>query len=180
MSLAMQKLARRCVFFDRDGIINVAPQTRYVTHPEAFHLQPEFVQALRVTREKGYEAVVITNQAGVERGDLPPATLDEIHDKMVGLLQQEGLGFLDIYVCPHLDDAHPHRKPNPGMILDAARKHGIDLAHSWMVGDSERDVRAGRRAGCRTVLVKPGAPETEADFRLDDIAALPGFLRERL
>jgi histidinol-phosphate phosphatase family protein len=170
----------KCVFFDRDGVVNRAPVERYVTRVEEFHLLPEFVAALRVVHAKGYVAVVVTNQAGIERGSMTQAAVDEIHDTLVRQLATERLSLLDIYVCPFLDDAHPHRKPNPGMLLEAAKKHGLDLAASWMVGDNEKDITAGRGAGCRTVLVRPGRADSRADFRLQTMAELPGFLRKHL
>lgn len=169
-----------CVFFDRDGIINVSPGPGYVERVEDFHLMPEFVDALRVVAEKGYAAVVITNQRGVGRGIMTQETLDAIHDHLVKALAKEGLVLRDIYVCVANDNAHPNRKPNPGMILEAARDHHIDLARSWMVGDSETDVQAGHRAGCRAVLVKDSEKPSEADVRLKHIRELAGWLRAHL
>jgi D-glycero-D-manno-heptose 1,7-bisphosphate phosphatase len=170
----------RCVFFDRDGIVNRRPVGRYVTRKDEFHLLPAFVEALEVVREKGYAAVVVTNQSGIERGHMTHETVREIHDHLDGMLRASGLALLDIVVCPSADDGHPDRKPNPGMLLRAAARHGIDLDRSWMVGDQERDVLAGKRAGCRTVLVEGPDESTEAEFRLRDVAELPAFLRQHL
>lgn len=172
----------KCVFFDRDGIVNRCPNPeRYVLNVEAFHLLSPFVDALRVVSEKGFKAVIITNQSGVERGAMTMETLDQIHDHMHALLEKDGLGLLDVMVCTSSDDGHTHRKPNPGMLLEAAEKHGLDLAHSWMIGDQERDVVAGKRAGCaKTVLVRKTDKPTVADFHLTELSELPELLRRSL
>ena len=172
----------KCVFFDRDGIVNRCPNPeRYVSRVEGFHLLPEFVAALRVVDARGFKAVVVTNQSGVERGAITRATVDDIHEHLHSELEKVGLGLLDVMVCTSTDDNHSHRKPNPGMLVEAAGKYGIDMAQSWMIGDQERDVVAGKRAGCgHTVLVRDTAKPTVADFRLKGMAELPGFLEKRL
>ena len=171
---------RPCVFFDRDGIVNRSPGPGYVERVEDFHLLPEFVAALRVVQRKGYEAVIITNQRGVGKGLMSQATLEAIHDYLRDQLTREGLSLRDIYFCTELDRAHPMLKPQPGMILQAARDHQLDLARSWMVGDNEKDVVAGQRAGCRTVLVQEGAEPTVAEFRLPAMAGVAAFLEQHL
>ena len=171
---------RPCVFFDRDGIVNRSPGPGYVERVEDFHLMPEFIKALRAVRAKGYEAVIVTNQRGVALGRLSEATLEAMHRYLRERLAAGGEGLLDILVCTADDNSHPDRKPNPGMLLAAARRHGLDLSRSWMVGDNERDVEAGRRAGCRTVLVGEEGKPSAADFRVRDMGELPGFLAARL
>lgn len=175
-------MKHKCVFFDRDGIVNRCPDPeRYVLNVKAFQLLSPFVDALRVVHEKGYKAVIITNQSGVGRGAMTQETLDEIHAHMHRLLEADGLGLLDVMVCTAADDAHPHRKPNPGMLLEAAEKHGLDLAQSWMVGDQERDVVAGKRAGCgKTVLVRKTDKPTVADYHLRELSELAALLRRSL
>ncbi|MFH0909266.1 MAG: HAD family hydrolase [bacterium] len=178
----MSSKSIKCVFFDRDGIVNRCPNpVRYVMGVDAFHLLPEFVAALRVVDARGYKAVVVTNQSGVERGAMTMETVDEIHEHLHAELEKEGLGLLDVMVCTSADDSHSHRKPNPGMLLDAAEKYGLDLAHSWMIGDQERDVVAGKRAGCgKTVLVRDTAKPTVADFHLKSMAELADLLSQHL
>ncbi len=169
-----------CVFFDRDGIVNVSPGPGYVERVEDFHLMPAFVEALRVVLARGYEAVIVTNQRGVGRGLMTQETLDAIHAHLRAELAREGLSLRDIFFCTANDHAHPWRKPNPGMILEAARVRQLDLARSWMIGDSESDVVAGQRAGCRTVLVKASEASTVADHRLQAMDDLPAFLERVL
>lgn len=171
---------RPCVFFDRDGIVNRSPGPGYVERVEDFHLLPEFVAALRVVLRKGYEAVIITNQRGVGKGVMSQATLDAIHQHLRDQLAAEGLSLRDIYFCTELDRAHPMLKPQPGMILQAARDHHLDVARSWMIGDNEKDVLAGQRAGCHTLLVREGSEPTVAEHRLASMSAVAAFLERHL
>jgi histidinol-phosphate phosphatase family protein len=177
----MSARAKPCCFFDRDGIVNRDPSPkRYVDHPDEFHIFPAFIEALRVAMAKGYAAVIVTNQKGVGTGVVKQQTLDAIHDLLLARVREAGLKLHDIFVCTATEDSHPNRKPNPGMILDAATKHGIDLSRSWMIGDNESDVVTGKRAGCRTIRVCAPEKETAADFRVDTIEQLPDFLRRNI
>lgn len=168
--------ARRCVFFDRDGVVNESPGEGYVERWSDFHLLPAFVESLRIARDMGYEAAVVTNQRCVALGIVTLDTIEDMHARVRDLLRQQGLDVLDVAVCPHDRNQCECRKPKPGMLLSIAARHGIDLAASWMVGDSEKDVEAGRNAGCRTIRVAPEGTETKADYRVDAMDALPGLL----
>jgi D-glycero-D-manno-heptose 1,7-bisphosphate phosphatase len=172
---------KACVFFDRDGIVNESPGTGYVERWEAFRLMPGFVDLLRVVNAKGYAAIVVTNQQGVGRGIMSLQAVERIHRTLRELLlSRYGLSLLDVYCCPHLEGTCDCRKPRPGMLLKAAVDHDIDLGKSWMVGDAERDVQAGREAGCTTVLVGNGVMESAADFRVENLAAVRDLLADRL
>jgi D-glycero-D-manno-heptose 1,7-bisphosphate phosphatase len=171
---------KKCVFFDRDGIVNRSPGAGFVERLEDFHILPEFKTALQVARERGYEAVIVTNQRAVGLGRMTAETLQEIHSHLRKELGRHGLHLLDVVSCVATDDQHPHRKPNPGMILEAAGKYHLDLPRSWVVGDQERDVVAGKRAGCRTVLVRPGDEPTVADHRIACMQELAEFLSVHL
>ena len=171
---------RPAVFFDRDGIVNRSPGPGYVERWEDFHLLPEFVEALRLVTARGYEAIIVTNQRGVGRGIMSIEALQRIHDGLSEALRRRGLDLRDIYVCTAVDDADPRRKPNPGMLLEAARDHHLDLRRSWMIGDSEKDIEAGVRAGCRTVRVAPPVRRTAAGHRVDDMAGLVRYLERHL
>lgn len=154
---------QKAVFLDRDGTIN-----RYVgflRSLDEFELIPGVAQAIRKINQSGYLSIVVTNQPVIARGEVSPTQLHEIHNKMETLLGREGAYLDAIYYCPH----HPHkgypgeitelkiecdcRKPKPGMLLQAAEDYNIDLTNSWMVGDSENDVAAGKAAGCYTALL---------------------------
>lgn len=187
---------KKCVFFDRDGIINRSPGADYVERWEDFKLIPEFVDVLRTVRSLGYEAVVVSNQRGVARGIMSAEAVEEIHRNMQNLLAEEyDLKLLDILYCPHDEGECECRKPKPGMLIEAAGRHDIDLKSSWMVGDQEKDIEAGKRAGCRTILVASeaetktkadlsrrsnGRKGTKADVVINDLKALESLLRRVL
>ena len=164
---------KRCVFFDRDGIVNRSPGAGWVERWEDFELIPEFVGAARLAKERGYGAAIVTNQRCVATGLVSAETLAAIHDNLRKLLSEEhGVELLGIYACTHDRDLCDCRKPKPGLIVKAAEEHGIDLAASWLVGDQGRDVEAGQAAGCRTILVSEGEWDVEPDFTVADMAAL--------
>jgi histidinol-phosphate phosphatase family protein len=176
----MSKL-KPCIFFDRDGIVNESPGPGYVEKWEDFHLQPGFVAALKTAQLKGYPAVIITNQQGVAKGLYSVDELEDIHGQMRAQLRTHGVDVLDIFYCPHFaaDDCDC-RKPKPGMLKDAAQKHGLDLEQSWMVGDSEKDVEAGHNAGCKTIRVCPIDEKTKAEFHVEHIDEVAFVLQEEL
>lgn len=152
---------RPAVFLDRDGVINVFPGAgKYVLEWSQFAFMPQVRENLARLRKAGFALVLVTSQSGVGRGLMTQATLDEIHARM-----QEGLGSerLDaVYFCPHRpDDGCPCRKPSPWMIEQATKEHGLDLTHSFVIGDTSRDIVMGRAAGCRTVLCRPNLPRPE-------------------
>lgn len=171
---------RRCFFFDRDGIVNESPGPgRYVERWEDFHVQPGFVDVLRRVTVLGFSSVVITNQRCVALGLISRAALEEIHRKFRVLLQEKhGLHVTDILYCPHDQGECSCRKPLPGMILEAAKRHGLDLDTSWMVGDSETDVEAGRAAGCRTVRVAGTGSGSGATVTVSSLEALDSLIAE--
>jgi D-glycero-D-manno-heptose 1,7-bisphosphate phosphatase len=172
---------RKCVFFDRDGIVNEPPGAGYVERWADFRLLPEFVEALRTALRHGYVAVIVTNQRGVALGRMTRETVEEIHTNLRSQLRSmHGLDVLDIFYCPHDRDECECRKPKPGMLLAAAERHGIDVASSWMVGDNEKDVEAGRAAGCRTIFVGSGNPASGADHRVSTVGALAALFEQVL
>ncbi len=177
-------MMKKCVFFDRDGIINEKPVlARYIRCWEEFKLMPEFIESLRIVKQKGYVAVIVTNQKGIWHGVMSQESVDEIHNNMRACLRNEHeLELLDVFVCPHGDDQCDCRKPLPGMIVRAAGQHDIDLSASWMIGDSHRDIDAGNRAGCRTILVddSDGGGETEPLHQVARISELPSLLEKVL
>ena len=160
---------RRAVFLDKDGtLIENVP---YNVDPALIRLAPGVVEGLRALHGSGYQLVVITNQSGVARGYFPEAALAAVKRRLRELLDAHGVPLAGFYYCPHHPDgvvpgydcACACRKPAPGLLRVAARKQGLDLAQSWFVGDILNDVEAGRRAGCRTILIDSGG-ETEWDL----------------
>ena len=151
---------RKAVFLDRDGTI-VAHEP-YLSSPDQLRLLPNAAKGIRLFKEYGYLIIVITNQSGIARGFFDEERLVLIHQKLLGILEEEGVMIDDLYFCPHhIEGIIEHykvdcdcRKPKPGMLLDAARKHHIDLTQSLMIGDSEADMLAGKNAGCKCVLIK--------------------------
>jgi len=145
---------RAAIFLDRDGVINHDPGD-YTKHLSEFHILPTVLEALQVLTERGFDLVLITNQGGIAKGLYSHADVAEIHAHLQRVCMENGTPLLDIYYSPH----HPHfgeslsRKPGSLMIERACAKHGIDPSRSWMVGDKERDLEAGRGAGIRGVLI---------------------------
>jgi len=167
----------RCIFFDRDGIVNTSPGPGYVERLEDFHIQPAFLEAAAIARDRGYAIAIATNQRGVARGLMSRQALDTIHANLLDHLRAAGIPLLGIYCCTHERNTCTCRKPQPGLLLQAAREHAIDLAASWMIGDNETDIEAGRRAGCRTILVTSNPPDnTRATHIVPTITDLPASL----
>jgi D-glycero-D-manno-heptose 1,7-bisphosphate phosphatase len=157
----------RAAFLDRDGVINEkAGEGHYVTRWDDMRFLPGVAPAIALLNRAGFRVIVATNQRCVSKGLITASGLESLHNRMCQMLAGAGATIDDIYYCPH--DTHPPcrcRKPAPGMLLTAARAHRIDLESSWMIGDSEVDVQAGRNAGCRTgrVLSAGQVPDPHAD-----------------
>jgi D-glycero-D-manno-heptose 1,7-bisphosphate phosphatase len=167
------------VFLDRDNTLIHDPG--YLRDPAQVRLLDGAAEAVRDLRAAGYAIVVVTNQSGVARGYLTEDDVAAIHQRLEELLLAHGAGLDRVYYCPYLEGAEAVcpayrrdsdlRKPRPGMLLLAARELGLDLSRSWMVGDSERDVQAGRAAGCRAILLGNGSVRTEAEYVSQDLSS---------
>lgn len=171
----------RFVFVDRDGVLNRRPPVHeYVTSPEDFVLLPGVRASVQRLHEKGYSIVVVSNQQGVAKGRVRPSALDAINEKLRAVL--EPVPLLDIFVCPHGESEQCMcRKPRPGMLLMAARRHEIDIGKTFFIGDLPSDICAGRAAGTRTIMVGPVPPEPRCppEFRAEDLEeAVTIILRE--
>lgn len=160
----------RAVFLDRDGVINrKAPEGSYITRWAEVQFLPGAVEAVGRIREAGFLVVVVSNQRAVAKGLVSNSELELLHMRMSRELFGGGKGFDAVYYCPHDEDPPCGcRKPQPGMLLAAAHDRGIDLAASWIVGDSETDVQAGQRAGCRTIRICP--PDVRYSTAADKVA----------
>ena len=160
------KKKQKAFFLDRDGTIN--KYVGFLKNIDAFELLPGVADAIREINESGYLAIVVTNQPVIARGEVSFSELEQIHDKMETLLGEHGAYLNAIYYCPHHPDkgydgevedlkvACECRKPKPGLLLQAAGDYNIDLSQSWMIGDSENDIKAGQAAGCKTVFLGNG------------------------
>jgi histidinol-phosphate phosphatase family protein len=150
------------VFLDKDGtLIEDVP---YNIDPQKIRLSPGAEQGLSALHEAGYPIVVVSNQSGVARGLFPESALEEVENTLRRLLAAIDVPLAGFFYCPHHPDgrvgehavACKCRKPAPGMLVQAAAELGIDLDRSWMIGDILDDVEAGRKAGCRTILLDNG------------------------
>jgi len=157
---------QKCVFLDRDGVLNKF--VGLLSDIDKLELEDTAAEAVAMLNTSEYLAIVITNQPVVARGLCSIEDVDEIHKKLQTLLGRQHVYLDDLLYCPHHPDkGYPEenpdykidcecRKPKPGMLLTAEVKHNIDLAKSWFIGDTTVDIKTGKDAGMKTVLVKTG------------------------
>jgi len=145
---------KKAVFLDRDGTIII--DKVYLNDPNQIEYLPKVFEALRLLRDHGFKFIIVTNQSGIARGIVDIKNLDLIHEIIQRDFSSQGIDFAGFYYAPYSVESNHHiRKPNPGMLLRAAKDHGIALNHSWMIGDRMSDVEAGFRAGTRAILLDP-------------------------
>lgn len=179
---------QKAVFLDRDGTINI--YKGFLRHIDDFELIPGIAEAIKKINASGYLCIVVTNQPVIARGEVTVNELDTIHKKMETELGLKGAYIDGLYYCPH----HPHkgydgevpelkiecdcRKPKPGMLLKAAKDFNIDLSQSYMVGDSENDIKAGMAAGCTSILVNGvGSDYHDGDYgQIDTVESVLEFV----
>jgi len=138
---------RPAIFLDRDGVI-IENQPQYVRAWSDVQLFPAAIQALARLKDSPYRIVIVTNQSAIGRGLISLATADAINRRLLDVIQKAGGRVDGVYLCPHAPtDACECRKPQPGLLLQAARELNIDLPRSWMIGDAVSDVQAGYSAG---------------------------------
>jgi D-glycero-D-manno-heptose 1,7-bisphosphate phosphatase len=169
---------RHAVFLDRDGTINV--EKEYLHKVEDFKFIDGAPGAIRALKRAGYLVIVVTNQSGVARGYYSLDDVANLHEYIQGELAKSGSAIDAFYVCPH----HPTegtgeyrrecdcRKGAPGMLLQAARDHNIDLSRSFMVGDKVADIEAAENAGCKPIMVLTGYGQSEAHKLVSESAKL--------
>lgn len=179
----------RAAFIDKDGTL--VENVPYNVDPAAIRLAPGAGEGLRLLASAGFKLFVVSNQSGVARGYFAIDALREVEERLRELLHAEGVAIEAFYWCPH----HPEgadaryaircscRKPEPGLLLRASAEHDVDLSGSWAIGDILDDVGAGRRAGCRTVLVNSGgetewqmAPWRTPNYVAEDLADAARFI----
>ena len=160
------------VFVDRDGTI--MEDTDYCSHPKDVRIFPGVVDALRRLKSRGFKLIIVTNQSGIGRGMF---TIDQYRAVEAEVLRQLGDDLIDAtYYCPDAPGQESNcRKPAPGMIVEAARDHPLDLSRSFLIGDKEIDVECAHNAGVRAIRVRTGIQRdvtgTKADWSVDDMPA---------
>lgn len=185
-----KKNKRPAVFMDRDGTINKDMDTNPTVAD--FHLLPGVADAIGMINNSDFLSIVVTNQPMVAKGFCSLDDVDNMHKKMETLLGAEHAYLDGIYYCPHHPDKgfpgeRPElkivcncRKPNIGMFLQAQQDFNIDLSKSWMIGDSERDMLAGARAGCKTILVNNETKSIKSDFKCKDLKQAVALIMEKV
>lgn len=193
MQRTSSKARKKAIFLDRDGVLNV--EKTFVLTPEDMELYPHTGEAVRKINESSYLAIVVTNQSAVARNYITLDELKSIHDEMYRQLKLSGAYIDGLYFCPHrehLDDPPEDtrfivdcecRKPKPGMLRQAAGDFGLDLEGSYLVGDSVRDIQAGKRAGCTTIGLRTGHAlkglEDPPDHIFDDLQQAVDFILDK-
>jgi D,D-heptose 1,7-bisphosphate phosphatase len=170
-------MSNKAIFLDRDNTLIHDPG--YINHPDQVKLLDGVAEALNELKALEYKLVVVTNQSAVARGIVTEKKLDEIHARLEELLAEHNASLDRIYYCPyHPEGVVPEfskesddRKPAPGMLKKAATEMDLDLEQSWCIGDTRRDIEAGRQVGCKTILIDTPTPHQShsASLSFDDI-----------
>ncbi|MBN1527203.1 MAG: HAD family hydrolase [Candidatus Omnitrophica bacterium] len=151
----------KAIFIDRDGVINKDPggwtKHSYVTRWRDFRFLPGVFTALTMLKKRGIKVIVISNQAGVNKGFFTKKSLERITARMIEEIERKGGAIADVYYCIHKrEDNCSCRKPKVGLFKKAMKKHGMRCRGAYFIGDSHVDILAGRKMGCKTVFVLSG------------------------
>ena len=162
----------KAIFIDKDGTL--IPDIPHNINPDLIQLENGVTEGLSLLKKQHYLLIIISNQPGIAYGYTKEQEMVQVQKKILQLLKPFQVSINGFYYCPH----HPHgtvkdysvncfcRKPQPGLLLRAAKDFNIDLSKSWMIGDILNDMEAGKRAGCKTVLVNNG---NERDWEINDL-----------
>lgn len=146
----------KAVFTDRDGVIN-EERSGYVKSWTEFKFIPGSLKALKILKENNLPVIIISNQSPVSRGIFSYETLEEINNNMLEEIREAGGDITEIFICPHSpDEGCECRKPRPGLLFRAQKKYAIDFESSYLIGDAVSDIEAGKKTGCKTILVETG------------------------
>ena len=141
------------LFIDRDGTIIKQIDGYYISSIEQIELIENIFPAILMLQNEGYLIIIVTNQAGINKGILSNEQVDEINQHIIQLLKKQGIDISAVYVCPHKPEEQCKcRKPQPGLLLKAAKEHNIDLENSIIIGDTDKDTEAGLNAGLKKVI----------------------------
>jgi len=182
----------KAVFLDRDGVINELiyyPEQGIVDSPftpEQFRLFPWAGKSIKQLSKAGYKVIVVSNQPGIAKGYLSRKGFERIRGKMISELEAQGVFIDGEYYCFHHPEAKVKslkvnckcRKPKPGLLLQAAQEHDICLTDSWFIGDGLTDVQAGKKAGCKTILL--GRMKCDLCSLMDELNARPDYIAKNL
>lgn len=158
-------MKEKTVFLDRDGVINEkAPEGDYIKSWKEFHFLPGAIDAIRLLNDNDWHIIIITNQRGIARNLMTQKNLQAIHSAMEEELCKHGAHIDGIYVCPHEKGTCHCRKPDIGLFLQAEQDFPVDKSKSWMIGDSQSDIEAGRNYGIRTISVVNLNPLADKQF----------------
>lgn len=158
---------KKAVFLDRDGVINevLTDRVKFVNRPNQLYFLPDVAEAIRRLNEVFDYVFVVTNQGGVGLGFMKESQLQKIHTHMIESLRGEGAFIKEAVYCPHKPKAGCEcRKPNSKLIEDLAGKYNVKLSSSYMVGDTDTDIIAGKKAGTKAVFIGSGDPLADAAF----------------
>lgn len=145
-------MQNKAIFLDRDGVIN--EDKGYIGKVQDFIFFPEIFTSLKKLQSNGYLLIVVTNQAGIAKGYFSEKEYHKLDEYMIKELEKSGIIIKKTYYCPHSPEENCEcRKPKPGLIYQAQRDYDIDLTSSWVIGDKLSDILAGKRAGCKTILI---------------------------
>ena len=141
------------LFIDRDGTIIKQIDGHYISSIKQIELIENIFPAILMLQNEGYLVIIVTNQAGINKGILSNEQVDEINQHIIQLLKKQGIEISAVYVCPHKPEEQCKcRKPQPGLLLKAAKEHNIDLENSIIIGDTDKDTEAGLNAGLKKVI----------------------------
>lgn len=170
----------KVIFLDRDGVISIFTPNDYIKKWEEFRFLPHSRAGLKRLNRAGYEIVVISNQAGVNKGLFSQADLQDVTARMLRVLKKDGIRIAKVYYCIHTKEENCNcRKPRTGLFAKAQKELGLrSLAGSFFIGDSQTDVEAGEAAGTRTILVFSGKTRNKKEIR--DWPVKPDFTARNL
>ena len=166
-------MAIKTIFLDRDGVVN--KEIRYLYKLSDFEFIDGIFDACLYFQKLDYEIIIVTNQSGIARSYYNENDYLKLTEWMLGQFNENGINILDTFYCPHGPESHCEcRKPKPGMFIEAKHKYNISMKDSWMIGDSESDIKAANAAGIsKTILVRSGHLVEESNsnskFTIDSI-----------